>query len=69
MSALHGRIHPSCRALRWDEREVLNTGQVEWKGRIKGKLVGMKTNTNMSEKVGNYEKQVVWNRNLLNYVV
>lgn len=64
MSALDGLIHP--RRGDWDE-----TGQVEQRGRVRGKMVGMEVNTlNVSEETGNDEKQGVWNEensDLLNY--
>ena len=46
-------------------REIFEAGQVEWKGRIKGKMVRMETNTlNMSEETGNDEKQGVWDEEI-----
>lgn len=64
MSPLDGLIHP--RRGDWDA-----TGQVEWKGRLREKMVGMDMNTlNVSEETGNDEKQGVRNeenRDLLNY--
>lgn len=52
-------------------QEILKMGQVEWKGKIKGKMVGVEMNTlDMTEKKGNGEekKGVKWgNKDLLNY--
>lgn len=45
-------------------REILETGQVEWKGRIKGKMVGMEMErSNMLEETGNYDKRL-WNEEI-----
>lgn len=59
MSALHELIYSSGGTeISW---KILEMGQADWKGKIKGKMVGVERNTNMSEEIENYEKQGVWN--------
>lgn len=46
-------------------REILETGQVGWKAKIKRKIVGMEMNTlDVTEETGNGEEKREWNEEI-----